>query len=398
MKRSFLLSNRSAIPVVAAGTALIGATYGLVRLAYGLFLPDVSAELSFDADVAGLIASGGSVAYCGGAVVGFLVAARHPQRLVVAAALAAGLGAAGMALANQTGVFAAFAIASSAGAGLASPALVEVVRRNVSAASGVRAQAVVNAGTGPGLAAAGALALLLLPDWRLAWSIVAVLTFTAAGLVLGFDRSRDRRAGRRHRSRSEGPGGSRVVPPVTWFVAHGWIITAAFLMGAGSAAVWTYGRTLLVEAGVGEPVSIAAWIALGLGGAVVIGTARLLETLQPRWAWAISVSASAAGCAVLSLAPDSAAVALGSCVLFGWGYTAGSGALIASTMRLDPARGPAGTSLLFVTLILGQAVGAAVLGRMITEWGFPPSFLAAAVVTAAAAMLPLAGAATSRRP
>ena len=40
MKRSFSFEGRTT-GLVALGAALIAATYGLVRLAYGLFLPDV---------------------------------------------------------------------------------------------------------------------------------------------------------------------------------------------------------------------------------------------------------------------------------------------------------------------------------------------------------------------
>lgn len=198
----------------------MAATYGLVRLAYGLFLPDVQAELAFGAATAGLISSGASVVYCIGAAIGFLLAARHPRRLVMAAALSASAGAAGMAASHHLAPFAAFAIVGSAGAGLASPGLVAIVRRNVTDRANDRSQAIVNAGTGPGLVAAGLLALLLLPDWRLAWSGVAAFTLAVAVAVLVLDRGRQ---GDAH----AGPG----VPPGSWFRAHRHIIGAAFLMG-----------------------------------------------------------------------------------------------------------------------------------------------------------------------
>jgi predicted MFS family arabinose efflux permease len=387
VKRSFLFFDRRQARLVASSAGLIAATYGLVRLAFGLFLPDVRADLSFDAATAGLISSGASLVYCAAALVGFLAASRHPRRLVIGAALTAGLGAAGMAASGSAALFAAFAVLSSAGAGLASPALVRIVSRNSPTEATDPAQAMVNAGTGPGLVAAGALALALLPDWRLAWALGAAFTVVVAALVLLFDRGDpfdrgdaepETRAGTRE----------RMLPPGSWFRAHGLVLTAALLMGAGSAATWTYGRTLLVDAGASSTLSVTAWIALGLGGTAVVITTRWTSALRPRTTWVLTVGASALASAALGALPSTDAVTLAACVVFGWGYTAGSGALISWTSEIDARRAPAGTSLLFVTLILGQALGATVFGLLIATAGFAAAFLAAAVVTAVAAALP----------
>ena len=187
MKRTLSFETSREPALLVLGTALVAATYGLVRLAYGLFLPDIQAALDLGDRAAGYISSGGSLAYCLGALVG-LVAATRPRLLVVGALVTASGGAAGMALATDTAWFAALAVLSSAGAGLASPGLVAIVARNVPVVRRDRAQAVVNSGTGPGLVAAGVLALVLLPEWRLAFAVSAVLTAAAAVGVLLLDR------------------------------------------------------------------------------------------------------------------------------------------------------------------------------------------------------------------
>jgi predicted MFS family arabinose efflux permease len=370
------------LSLVAAGSGLIAATYGLVRLAYGLFLPDVQAELSFAATAAGLISSGASVMYCLGAIVGFFVACRRPRCLVIAAALCATVGAAGMAASPSTAAFAAFAIVSSAGAGLASPGLVSIVQRNVPAAADDRRQAMVNAGTGPGLVAAGILALMLLPNWRLAWFIVAAFTLAIGAAVLSLDRHRSQDA-------ADTNSGGPPVPPGSWFREHRSIIVAAFFLGAGSAAVWNYGRTHLVDAGASEAASVAAWIAVGVGGTAVIGTARLMSSRAPRTAWTITTLTVAAATAILALAPDANMVVLAACGAFGWGYIAATGALIAWTTHIDVARAPAGTSVLFVILVFGQALGATAIGSLASFGGFGVAFLAAAATTLAATAFPL---------
>lgn len=378
MKRSFsFIPTRNGL-LLGAGTSFIAMTYGLVRMAYGLFLPDVQAELSFGAAAAGLISTGASLSYCVGALIGLRAGATHPRRLVIGAGLCAGIGSAGMAAATQPGVFAAFAILSSTGAGLASPALVSIIGRNVERRDNDRAQSIVNAGTGPGLIVAGVLALALLPNWRLPWFVVACVTIVVAALVLRLDRART------HRSADENR-----LPPRSWFGAHGHIIAAALLMGAGSAAVWTFGRAHLVESGTSKSVSIGAWIALGVGGAAVIATARWMSHLRPGAAWAVSASAVAGATVMLGTTPGFTALALVACVAFGWGYTAATGALIAWTLERDFGRAATGTSLLFVALVLGQALGATAAGAVAAAWGLAAAFVLAAVVTGAAVAVPL---------
>jgi predicted MFS family arabinose efflux permease len=258
---------------------------------------------------------------------------------------------------------------------------VSIVQRNVPAAADDRRQAMVNAGTGPGLVAAGILALMLLPNWRLAWFIVAALTLAIGAAVLGLDRHRSQLAANINVS---GPA----IPPGSWFKEHRSIILAAFFLGAGSAAVWNYGRTHLVGAGASEAASVSAWIALGVGGTAVIGTARLMSTRAPRAAWTITTLTVAAATATLALAPDANMLVLVACGAFGWGYTAATGALIAWTAHIDVARAPAGTSVLFVILVFGQGLGAAAVGALASSSGFGVAFLVAAAITLAATAAP----------
>jgi predicted MFS family arabinose efflux permease len=386
VKRSFLLRNLRSPGLVAASTALIAATYGLVRLAYGLFLPDVQADLSFGPATAGLISSGASLLYCLGAVVGFFAASRYSRALVVAAGLVASVGAAGMAAAPVTGVFAASSIGASAGAGLASAALVTIVGRNVDRDANDRSQTMVNAGTGPGLVAAGVLALVLLPDWRLAWLVVAGFTALVTAAVIVLDRRSSIQVDVQHDYSAASHGRPRPATPTqSWFASHAHIIAAALLFGAGSAAVWNYGRTLLADAGASEATSIAAWVALGMGGTAVITSARRLGVLEPRTLWTVSAIVVTASSTTLAVFPSLTVTALIACAAFGWGYTAGTGALIGWTTQTDPARAAAGTSVLFVTLVLGQALGATAVGIVVSSAGFSPAFLVAAALTLASA-------------
>lgn len=369
MKRSFSYAW-------ATGTALalIAATYGLVRLAFGLVLPDAQRDLGFDDALGGAISSGGSALYVVAALVGFAAAARAPRAAVIAASASAAVGASGMAMAPDVVVFAAAAILGSAGAGLASPAVVAVLESHPATRGDSRAQTIANSGTGPGLVLAGVLALVLLPEWRVAWAVAAVCSALAGAAVVGV-------------SRGLPTTGARMpLPPRSWFAAHVAPLTAALLFGAGSAAVWTFGRTLLVDAGLDETLSVVAWIALGVGGASVALTARLLAAWGPRRAWATTVVLAAATTVALPVSASGIVGALLVAAVFGWAYTAATGALIAWTTDLDADRAAAGTALLFVMLVLGQGVGAAVLGLLAAGVGGWAAFAVGAGLCATAAV------------
>lgn len=375
MKRTFSFEGGRGTLVVLFGTCFIAATYGLVRLAYGLFLPDIQNELNLSAAVAGYISSGSSLVYCVAAVASFGLDHRSPRILIVAAAVTACGGAWGMASAGNVAQFGIAAVISSAGAGFASPALVGIVIRNVDARRVDRAQSVVNAGTGPGLVGAAILALLVSAEWRIAWAVTGLLTAVIAAAVLAVDR----------RPRVQ-PGAtpSRTLS-LSWAADHGRAITAAIFMGAGSSAVWTFGRTLLVETGTySQRGTVGAWIALGLGATVVILTARPMITLPATVAWMISCTVMTIALLLLAIGPQFRWAALSACFMFGWGFVAATSSLISWTADLDPANAAAGTAMLFVALVFGQAVGATVLGFTIAASGFTTAFAAASVVSALA--------------
>lgn len=370
MKRTF--SFRGPL-VIGSGLAFIAVNYGLLRLAYGLFLPDVQAELGFDDAVAGLISSGGSLGYALAAVAALLFGDRRPRTVAVAAGAFALVGAAGMAASPSTAPFAVFAIIGSSAAGLASPALVGIVRGVVSAERTDSAQSVVNSGTGVGVVAAGLLALVT-PGWREAWVVAAVVTVVVLALLLTGARGTTALAGTVHLD----------IPWLRSLVVPG---VAAVAMGAGTAVVWTYGRSHLVSAGLSETASIVAWICLGVGGAVAALTAGVLGRRTPRGAWALTVVVAGAGSAALGLAASLPVVPLIACAVFGWSYTAATGALIAWAGRLDASRSAAGTAVLFVALVLGQSLGSAVAGGVTALVGIPAVFVGAGVLTAAAAVV-----------
>ncbi|GAA1922198.1 hypothetical protein GCM10009797_14850 [Nocardioides hwasunensis] len=364
--------------LVVAGAGLIAGTYGLVRLAYGLFLPDISRAVDMGTATAGYIASGASAAYCVGALVGLLLAAR-PRVLVLLAVATASGGAVLLALAPTLAVLGPAVVVASTGAGLASPGLVGVVARSVTASRGAAAQATVNAGTGPGLVAAGLLALAL-PDWRTAFVLAAVVTALAGGAVLLLDRDEGRSAPTPAASADDEPDLA-----LASLLALGVPALGAVLLGAASAVTWTYGRTQVAATGASDTATVVAWIALGVGGTATVLTSRRLAALSPRSAWMLAAGVVAVATATLGLPTAPLPAYVVACAGFGWGFVAASSALIAWAGRAVPGRDAAGTSALFVALVLGQAAGSALAGALAGGRGLSSAFVVSAVVALVAA-------------
>ncbi|MHA7281328.1 MFS transporter [Arthrobacter sp. MDT2-2] len=367
--------------------ALIGATYGLARFGYGLFLPFFSESFALTPMTAGLLASGASVTYCISAALGFRYAPRHPRFTTILAGSTATLGSGGIAAAQGTMFFSSCVLLAGMGAGFASPALVELVQRNAAPASRNRLQSVVNSGTGFGVVAAGALSLQLGASWRTAWILIALITFTAMVGVLRADSSHTE-------ARSGVPQGEEVPARTggTSIRGLGWPIAAAFVFGIGSAAPWVYGRSLLEDVGgMTSETSATVWMALGAGSAAAVLLAPWLARHSVKITWYATVSATSAATVAFALVPTLPAFSLAAAALFGLAYTAATSVLIIWT-SFTAANSAAGTSILFTCLVLGQALGSTVIGALVETTD--PVF---AFVTAAALCLISAFGITAQR-
>lgn len=171
--------------------------------------------------------------------------------------------------------------------------------------------------------------------------------------------------------------------------AHRIPIAASALFGVAAAAVWNFGRTVLVQAGASDEQSVLAWVLLGCGGGAVIVTTPLVRRVSARRLWSIATAIAGAGTLALGFLPTDAVAAAAACALFGWGYVAATGALIGWTSGIDPDRAAAGTAMLFVVFMIGQAVGAAALGAALPASGAAPAFAVAAAAALAAGLLAL---------
>lgn len=373
-------SSASSVGVALAGTLLIASTYGMARFGVGLFAPRLVAERPELAPVVGWAAAAQFVSYAVAATVSARVSDRLPRASVLVAGTTAALGCVGVATTASPAWFVALVFLGGTGAGLASPALVRLVDAVTAPDRAATAQSLVNTGTAVGVVVAGALALAV-PSTAGAWWAMAALNAVAAGGVLLL-------AGGRGGEPEPAPGGASYDwrPLVTPAVA-------AAVVGAGSALPWSYGPLVATGPGPVDDDHVGfLWIALGLGGLLGPLTGRLVERRGLAGAWVVTVGAVAAASVALagSVGLGAAWPAYVAMAVFGAGYMCLSGVLILWARAVWPEAAGRGTSVLFVALAVGQAVGAVAFDAWLDVAGG-----AGAALTAA--LLCLAGAALVRR-
>jgi predicted MFS family arabinose efflux permease len=367
-------------PLVAAGTALVGATYGLGRYAYGLYLPVLRTEFDLGASTAGVLAAVAYGAYCPALVAGARIADRGfagARAVAVAAGACAVAGTGAIALAGSAAALGAGVALGGIGTGLASPGLAALVAARVDGSGRDRAMTVVNAGTGPGVLVCGPAALVAADRWRAAFAAFALLSAavtvavaaTSAGAPPAVEPSpaREERVSR---------GGRDRLP----------LVLGAVGLGVAGAAYWTFGRDVLAAAGAGG-AGPALWTALGAAGILGASTGDLMTRWHASRLWAGLLVALAASTAALALEPRSLPLALASAATFGASFVALSGILILWATRLDPDRPAAAVSGAFVLLSVGGVAGALAVGALIDRVGHLDAFLAAAGVALACAPL-----------
>lgn len=143
-------------------------------------------------------------------------------------------------------------------------------------------------------------------------------------------------------------------------------LVGATLAGASSAAIWTFGRSVMADSGAGdETLSIAAWMVLGAFGILGAAAGKIVQTWSLRIAWVATAAVMATATVLLGSAPGTPPAAYVSVAAFGASYTAMSGVLIVWAVRVVPDLAAEGTVVLFIALAVGQAAGSVALGVLV---------------------------------
>jgi predicted MFS family arabinose efflux permease len=285
-------------------------------------------------------------------------------------------------VAPGTAVLAGGVVLAGSSTGLASPPLAQAVARSAPPRLEPRLQTVVNAGTGLGVLVSGPVALLLAGHWRWAWAAFSVaalaVTLWAWSAVPGHGRPPRSAA----TSSSAGLTASLLAPR-----GARTLLSAAGVMGLGSAAVWTFGRDLVSSAGAGDLTGVVMWIALGAAGLLGAFAGDLTTRLGLARCWSVAMVLLAGATALLALGADVPALAVATGAVFGAVYIALTGLLLLWATRVHPERPVFGVGATFLVIALGQALGAPLLGVVADAVTLPGAFLVAAVVCALGALV-----------
>lgn len=352
VKRALQVEAVRGVALAAAGTLLIAATYGMARFGVGLLHPAMAVERP---GIATALPSAGAaqfVSYCLAAGLAVSLLPGRSRALAGAAGAVAGVGCLGLASSTSAGWFVASAFLSGAGAGFASPALVGLLDAVVPERMAGTAQAMVNSGTSVGLVGAGALASAITAP-SLAWPVMAAMCVATAAAVVVL---------------SPGALAIDASPPRSEHRLPTLPMISALGAGVISAAVWTYGPTAVVARGAMESDQVGLlWTTLGLGGLAGAFIARPVARYGPARTFLLCTSMLLVGSiAVLAPGLEGRWWPLIGAACFGAAYMAMSGVLILWGRILDPERGAAITAWLFIALAVGQAMGAHILGSVLT--------------------------------
>jgi len=338
----------------ATGFALIAVCYGFARFAFGLFLPRIDADLTLSSTLSGLISGAAFLTYCIAVTLSAWLTERIGARAVaIGAALIAAAGMAGIAAATSPAWLAGAVMLAGSSTGLASPPLAAAVAAAVRPDRQDATNTIINAGTGAGVALSGAVALMMGDLWRFAFA-----GFAAAAIALAF-------AVALTLPRS---------PPRTTTSAHGMpsldgvlrrLVLAAFLAGAASTAVWSFGGQLVaLRLNWGSTGAGLLWIAIGTAGIAGAGAGHLIARFGIDGVHRAFLTAMAASILLIGVEGTSTSLTLSGGVLFGAAYIMLTGVYLLWGVAALPHRPATGVTIAFLALAIGQTAGAAGFGLL----------------------------------
>lgn len=249
----------------ATGFGLIAVCYGFARFAFGLFLPQIDADLSLSPTLSGLISGGSFLGYCIAIVLAAYLTERIGARAVaVGAALIAAVGMIGIAIASSTLWLAIAVMIAGSSTGLASPLWpllsplpFDLIGKVLPTRSLTPGQAQAWCFPAGGTSAGRSMAISF-AGFAVAAFVMAV---AAAVSVPGENRAAPKTAGG--------------LPPLNTVIVR--LIAASFVMGASSTALWTFGGKLVnLQLGWSNTGAGLLWIAIGAAGIVGAGAGTLV--------------------------------------------------------------------------------------------------------------------------
>lgn len=393
--------------LTAAGFFATAVAFGPARMGFGLFLPAFRDEFALSTSAAGMIASGGFLAFLLALLASAWIGRRYGERVsVIAGALAASAGFAAVAAAGTSGLL-AFGIAlAGISAGLCWAPFNDAAERVVPEDGRATALSVVSTGTSFGVIAAAVLALAVTLgalDWRGAW-----VGFALGGLALAAVAQAGLPSGRGPKPTREAvaeivqvglpaklspeptPETAAVEASLTRRAAIP-LYGTALCFGMTNAIFLSFAADRVVAAGglpglPNEAASVVIFLGYGICGVLGLATGRIEARIGLAPLFCAIFTAATLSLILIALAPTSWSGVLAASGLHGVAIMMVSAVFSFWSLRLFPGRGTLGFTATLLSMAAGSVLGPMLAGLLAAAQGPLVMFLAAAAAPLAAAL------------
>lgn len=392
--------------LTAAGFVATAVAFGPARMGFGLFLPAFRNEFALSTAAAGMIASGGFLAFLAALLASAWLGRRFGERVsVISGALAAAAGFAAVAAAGSSGLLALGIALAGTSAGLCWAPFNDAAERVVPDAARATALSVVSTGTTVGVISATGLAFAVtegLLDWRGAW-----IGFALGGVALaavahaGLPPSRGKRPTRDAIEDIVQVGMPGDLPPEASpkTVAAGARLTqraavplysTALCFGMTNAIFLSFAADRVVGAGglAGVPDDFAAvviFLGYGIFGVLGLATGRIEARIGLAPLFCFIFTAATLSLVLIALAPTSWGGVIAASGLHGVAIMMVSAVFSFWSVRLFPGRSTLGFTATLLSMAAGSVAGPAFAGLLAAAYGPMAMFLVAGLPPLAAA-------------
>ena len=390
--------------LTAAGFVATAIAFGPARMGFGLFLPAFRTEFALTTSTAGMIASGGFLAFLGALLVSAWVGKRFGERVsVTVGALAAAVGFTAVALAGDGFLLAVGIALAGTSAGLCWAPFNDAAERVVAEDARATALSVVSTGTTFGVAAAALLALGVTQgvlDWRGAFIGFALGALVLAAIArLGLPSSRGRKPTRRavdeivhvgmpakltHDQSAETVAATAAAKARLTQRAAIPLYVTALVFGMTNAIFLSFAADRVVGAGglpglANEVASVVIFLGYAVFGTLGLATGRIEARYGLAPLFCFIFSAATASLLLIALAPTSWISVIAGSGLHGAAIMMVSAVFSFWSVRLFPGRSTLGFTATLLAMAAGSVLGPTVAGLLAAAQGPVVMFLVAAI-------------------
>ncbi len=345
-----------------AGLAIVAVTFGLARYGFGLFVPDISRELSLTPDMVGLIAGSSYVGYLCATLAAAWISQRYGPRVpIVLGGMMASIGMllVGVSDSGLTLLFAIFIAGTSPG--FSYPPFSAIIVRRIEIHNQERIYAWINSGTGFGVALAGPIVLFSAFDWRTAYIIFAGLALLASFWNF-FSTKPSSYQILNEKSDSPVKSTDNGFRTALNAVKARPLFAVALGYGLASSAYWTFAVDLLYDAGNEDNTRIIFWSILGTAGIFGFLAGWLTSNFGLRASYCALMVVTAISIGALPMIATSNFAIYASAAVFGLGFIVTTAFLGMWSLRIFNWAPAIGFAITFFLISLGQGIGPVLIG------------------------------------